>query len=279
MKLARVATGRPAIIAFRGGFHGRTAQTMALTSSRVTIRGDFEPLPGSVYHAAYPVLLPGRRRPARPVRLHLRLGARSSSCSSRRWSTRRRWPAMIIEPVIGEGGYIVPPPGLPAAAARDRDAPRHPADRRRGADGLRPDRRASGPVEHWNVRPTSLVMAKGIASGLPLSGIMAPPRAARALGARRARRHVRRQRRQLCRRQRDARRDRATRGWWRSRGARPQLLDGSAPRGRASRASATCAASGCMVALEFVQPGAAMPRTPNPDLAKRVLGRGPASAS
>ena len=54
VKLARVATGRPAIVAFRGGFHGRTAQTMALTSSRVSVRGDFEPLPGSVYHAAYP---------------------------------------------------------------------------------------------------------------------------------------------------------------------------------------------------------------------------------
>ena len=54
VKLARVATGRPVVLAFRGGFHGRTAQAMSLTTSRVTVRADFEPLPGSVYHAPYP---------------------------------------------------------------------------------------------------------------------------------------------------------------------------------------------------------------------------------
>ena len=46
--------GRPAIVAFRGGFHGRTGQAMALTTSRVSVRGRFEPLPGSVYHAPFP---------------------------------------------------------------------------------------------------------------------------------------------------------------------------------------------------------------------------------
>ena len=54
VKLARVATGRPAIIAFRYGYHGRTAQTMALTTAKDVYRGAFEPLPGSVYHTAYP---------------------------------------------------------------------------------------------------------------------------------------------------------------------------------------------------------------------------------
>ena len=54
VKLARAATGRPAIVAFRGGFHGRTGQAMALTTSRVSVRGRFEPLPGSVYHAPFP---------------------------------------------------------------------------------------------------------------------------------------------------------------------------------------------------------------------------------
>ena len=54
VKLARVATGRPAILAFRYGYHGRTAQTMALTTAKDVYRGAFEPLPGSVYHTAYP---------------------------------------------------------------------------------------------------------------------------------------------------------------------------------------------------------------------------------
>src|SRR3954447_300401 len=54
IKLARVATGRPVIIAFRGGFHGRTGQTMALTAAKDVYRAAFEPLPGSVYHTAFP---------------------------------------------------------------------------------------------------------------------------------------------------------------------------------------------------------------------------------
>src|SRR5690349_5974773 len=54
VKLARVATGRPVIIGFRGGFHGRTAQTMALTTAKDTYRAAFEPLPGSVYHTPFP---------------------------------------------------------------------------------------------------------------------------------------------------------------------------------------------------------------------------------
>ena len=54
VKLARIATGRPVILAFRYGYHGRTGQTMALTSAKDVYRGHFEPLPGSVYHTAYP---------------------------------------------------------------------------------------------------------------------------------------------------------------------------------------------------------------------------------
>ena len=54
VKLARVATGRPAILAFRYGYHGRTAQTMALTAAKDVYRAAFEPLPGSIYHTANP---------------------------------------------------------------------------------------------------------------------------------------------------------------------------------------------------------------------------------
>ena len=56
IKLAKVATGRPAIIAFRHGFHGRTHAAMAVTSSRVKVRGHYEPLIPSVYHAPFPYL-------------------------------------------------------------------------------------------------------------------------------------------------------------------------------------------------------------------------------
>jgi 4-aminobutyrate aminotransferase len=53
VKLARIATGRPVIIGFRYGYHGRTGQTMALTTAKDVYRGHFEPLPGSIYHTPY----------------------------------------------------------------------------------------------------------------------------------------------------------------------------------------------------------------------------------
>jgi 4-aminobutyrate aminotransferase len=137
VKLARVTTGRPAVLAFRGGFHGRTAQAMALTTSRVTVRGEYEPLPGGVYHAAYPYCY---RAPGR---------AHDPGACTCDWEAQlermfaevvlpSRVAAVIIEPVIGEGGYIVPPPGS------CRDSARSPASTascwsltrcRRGSDG------------------------------------------------------------------------------------------------------------------------------------------------
>ena len=67
VKLARVATGRPAILAFRYGYHGRTAQTMALTTAKDVYRGAFEPLPGCVYHTAYPYCYRAPGGAARPT--------------------------------------------------------------------------------------------------------------------------------------------------------------------------------------------------------------------
>jgi 4-aminobutyrate aminotransferase len=171
VKLARVATGRPAIVAFRGGFHGRTAQTMALTSAKDVYRGAFEPLPGSVYHTAYPYCYRAPGGPHDPA---------ACTCD---WEAQldltfhqliypERVAAIIVEPVLGEGGYIVPPPGF---------LPRLRAITRQHGILLIADEVQTGfgrtgrmfAVEHWDVEPDILVMAKGIASGLPLSGIIA----------------------------------------------------------------------------------------------------------
>jgi 4-aminobutyrate aminotransferase len=171
VKLARVATDRPAIVAFRGGFHGRTAQAMALTTSRVSIRGDYEPLPGSVYHASYPDCY---RSAAGP---HPR-----SACSCD-WEAQvellfaqlvkpEKVAAFVIEPVIGEGGYIVPP---------DDFLPRLREIASRNGILMICDEVQSGfgrtgrfwAQEHWNVTGDIVITAKGIASGLPLSGIIA----------------------------------------------------------------------------------------------------------
>jgi 4-aminobutyrate aminotransferase len=171
VKLARVATGRPAVIAFRYGFHGRTAQAMALTAAKDVYRGAFEPLPGSVYHASYPYCYRASGGPHDPA---------GCTCD---WEAQLdllfhqlvfpdRVAAIIVEPVMGEGGYIVPPPGF---LPRLREITREHgilliADEVQTGFGRTGEIFA---VRHWDVEPDILVMAKGIASGLPLSGILA----------------------------------------------------------------------------------------------------------
>ncbi|HYM84528.1 MAG TPA: aspartate aminotransferase family protein [Candidatus Dormibacteraeota bacterium] len=171
VKLARVATGRPAMLSFRYGFHGRTAQTMALTAAKDAYRAAFEPLPGSVHHADYPYCYRAAG------------GAHDPSACTCDWEERldllfhqliypERVAGIIVEPVLGEGGYIVPPPDF---LPRLREI-----TRRHGilliADEVQTGFGRTGElfaVRHWDVEPDILVMAKGIASGLPLSGILA----------------------------------------------------------------------------------------------------------
>ena len=171
VKLARVATGRPAIVAFRYGFHGRTAQAMALTAAKDVYRGAFEPLPGSVYHAAYPYCYRAQGGPHDPA---------ACTCD---WEAQLdllfhqlvypdKVAAIIVEPVIGEGGYIVPPRSF---LPRLREITREHgillvADEVQTGFGRTGELFA---VQHWDVEPDILVMAKGIASGMPLSGILA----------------------------------------------------------------------------------------------------------
>jgi 4-aminobutyrate aminotransferase len=266
VKLARVATGRPAIVAFRGGFHGRTAQTMALTSSRVTIRGDFEPLPGSVYHAPYPDPYRGGDAPA------LRTGwEQGMAALFGQLVDPRHVAAFVIEPVMGEGGYIVPPPWFLTRLREIADA--------HGillvADEVQTGFGRTGrfwAVDHWRITPDILVMAKGIASGLPLAGILAPRETlARwspgahggtyggnvvACAAALATLEVI-----------DAE-DLVANA--RVRGE--QLLDGLRRAASEHPRVGDVRGLGLMTALEFVRPEAADPLTPDAALAKRVLG-------
>jgi 4-aminobutyrate aminotransferase len=171
VKLARVATGRSALLAFRYGFHGRTAQTMSLTSSRVAVRGPFEPLPGSVYLTGFPYCYRAAS------------GSHSPDDCVCDWREQldltfaqlvapEDVAAVIVEPVLGEGGYVVPPADfLPELRQLTR---------RYGillvADEIQTGFGRTGrmlAVEHWDVVPDIVVLAKGIASGLPLSGLIA----------------------------------------------------------------------------------------------------------
>ena len=179
VKLARAATSRPAVVAFRYAFHGRTGQAMALTAAKDVYRGAFEPLPGSVYHADYPYCYRAAG------------GAHEPAACTCDWEERldllfhqlvfpNKVAAIIVEPVIGEGGYIVPPPGF---LPRLREITRQHgilliADEIQTGFGRTGELFA---VRHWDVEPDIVVMAKAIASGLPLSGFLTRPELMAAL--------------------------------------------------------------------------------------------------
>jgi 4-aminobutyrate aminotransferase len=170
VKLAKIATHRPAIVAFRGGFHGRTHGTMSLTSSAIKNRGHYEPLLASVYFAPYPYALrtPTGRTEADAL-------AWTLSQLDELFATLvfpEDVAAFLVEPVLGEGGYVVPPDGFLPALREVADS--HGilliADEVQSGFGRTGRFFAS---EWTEARPDIVVMAKGIASGMPLSGILA----------------------------------------------------------------------------------------------------------
>jgi len=168
VKLARAATGRPNIIVFQGSFHGRTAGAMALTTSKTVYRAGYQPLPAGVFVAPFPYAY--------------RYGWPEEQTSA--WCLAEldhlletqtapgETAGMLVEPVLGEGGYV-PPPASFLQGLRER-CDRHGilliADEIQSGFG-RTGRWFA--CEHFGVRPDILVVAKGIASGMPLSGVFA----------------------------------------------------------------------------------------------------------
>ena len=166
VKLARQATGKRNIIVFQGSFHGRTAQTMAMTTSKYIYRHHYQPLPAGVFVAPYPYayfygwdeetttdfclkqldyLLHGQTPPDETA-------------------------AFVIEPVLGEGGYVPAPVGFLQALRQIADE--------HGillvADEVQSGFGRTGKFwafEHAGIVPDIVVMAKGMGSGMPISGI------------------------------------------------------------------------------------------------------------
>lgn len=171
VKLARVSTGRTPIIAFRYGFHGRTAQAMALTTAKHSIRSANEPVPGSVYHADLPYCYRAAGGPHDPAACTCDWEA-SLDLLFHQVVDPDRTAAIVVEPVIGEGGYVVPPPTF---LPRLREITRAHGmllvvDEVQTGFG-----RTGEMFAHWHtpLKPDIMIVAKGIASGLPLSGIVA----------------------------------------------------------------------------------------------------------
>ncbi len=157
IKLARRATGRSGIVSFLGGFHGRTMGALSVTASKASYHAGFGPLLPSVYHAPYgkvadlawfDEVLFDKLVPASEV------------------------AAILVEPVQGEGGYVVPEDGFLQGlrALCDRHGILLIADEIQSGAG-RTGR--TWAIEHWGVEPDILLSALGLASGMTLSCVAA----------------------------------------------------------------------------------------------------------
>src|SRR5512137_189833 len=105
VKLARSATGKPNIIVFQGSFHGRTGLTMALTTSKTIYRSGFSPLPAGVFVSPYPYTYKLGMSEAQTSEYCL--GALQELLLSQ--TSPAETAAVLMEPVLGEGGYVIPP--------------------------------------------------------------------------------------------------------------------------------------------------------------------------
>jgi 4-aminobutyrate aminotransferase len=169
VKLARHASGRPNVVVFQGSFHGRTNQTMAMTTSKTVYRQHYQPLAAGVFVAPYPYWYRYGWDPEETSQWCLReLGHLLASQTA-----PSETAAIVVEPVLGEGGYVVPPPSfLPGLREICQE---------HGillvADEVQSGFGRTGKffaIEHFDVVPDILIMAKGLASGFPLSGVAAP---------------------------------------------------------------------------------------------------------
>ncbi|GAA2890931.1 aminotransferase class III-fold pyridoxal phosphate-dependent enzyme [Pseudonocardia halophobica] len=169
VRLARHATGRPLILAFDGGFHGRTMGAAALTTSGAKIRAGNGPLMGGAVFAPFPYAYRYRWSEEQAVEFALAELDRQLVSTAPAADVA----AFIIEPVLGEGGYVPTPPAF-LRGLRER-ADRHGilliADEVQTGFGR--TGKFWGHQHAEGVTPDILITAKGLASGFPLSGIAA----------------------------------------------------------------------------------------------------------
>lgn len=173
MKLARYHDGRSHVIAFYGGFHGRTMGSLSLTASKYTQRDGYPYVPGGVTHVPYPA-----RNECE--------GCQDGGCCSQCWCDavgfiekfvfKKTSPgdvaAIVVEPIQGEGGYLVP---------RDDFFPRLRELCDKHGILLIVDEIQSGigrtgkwlGIQHWGVEPDIVCLAKGLGSGMPIGAVVA----------------------------------------------------------------------------------------------------------
>ena len=162
VKIARAATGRPGIIAFAGGYHGRTLLTMAMTGKVMPYKKNFAPMPAEIYHAPFPFEAFG---------VTVADSLRAIDMLFRADIDPTRVAAIVIEPVQGEGGFIPAPTELLQALRRlcDQHGILLIADEVQ--TGFARTGRMFG-IEHSGVKPDLMTIAKSLAGGFPLSGVI-----------------------------------------------------------------------------------------------------------
>ena len=168
VKIARHATGRPGVLCFEDAFHGRTLLALALTSKIMPYKAGFGPFPDVLrvpyaycYRCAY-----GRTHPACSFAC-----VESIATHFKRYADPSSIAAVVVEPVLGEGGFVVPPAGYLTALAA--------FCRRHGilviADEVQTGFGRTGRLfacEHDGLEPDLLVTAKSLAAGLPLAAVV-----------------------------------------------------------------------------------------------------------
>ncbi|CAM2156193.1 4-aminobutyrate aminotransferase PuuE [Pararobbsia alpina] len=162
IKIARAATGRPGVIAFGGGFHGRTMMGMALTGKVAPYKLGFGPFPGEVFHAPFPNPLHG---------VSTADSIKAVQGLFKADIDPKRVAAIIFEPVQGEGGFYQAPADFVRAIRAICDE--------HGilmiADEIQTGFARTGKLfamQHYDVVPDLMTIAKSLAGGLPLSGVV-----------------------------------------------------------------------------------------------------------
>ncbi len=162
VKIARAATGRPGVISFGGGFHGRTLMALALTGKVDPYKAGFGPFPADVFHAPFPNALHGVSVEESFEGLH----------SLFKWDLEpARVAAILFEPVQGEGGFYVAPPEFVQRLRElcDRHGILLIADEIQCGAG-RTGRMFA--MEHYGVAADITTLAKSLAGGFPLSAVV-----------------------------------------------------------------------------------------------------------
>lgn len=162
IKIARSATKRQAVIAFGGGFHGRTLLTMGLTGKVAPYKAGFGPFPAEIYHAKYPNAMHG---------VSVADAIASIEAIFKYDVEAERVAAIILEPVQGEGGFYVAPPEFVKAvrALCDQHGIVMIADEVQAGAGRTGTWLA---CEQWPVAPDLITMAKSIGGGFPISAVI-----------------------------------------------------------------------------------------------------------